>query len=240
MNKRRIIIILFIVLIIAFSLFLTVWEKKLNDARREIDSLKSDLADTEIEISKKDDELKSNKTLINNSNKLLSTVYYGTAKPVEGGETENFTAFSLFYRDRLYLITAGHCIEYEGIKYSNFKFKQNNSELFIYPNLLDYNNDYISNNDYAIFSSHSVRKGLRVHNEYDKDSDPKYVLGNTERGINFFKEFNNAAAGESGSPILNSSCRVVGVVIKSNDQYTPIEVVTEAIDRLIEVDGESE
>lgn len=237
MNMKKIIIILFVVLIITFSLLLTAWGKKLYDARNEIDSLKSALSDIEIRIAEKEEELKRNNILINNSNALLSTVYYGTAKPIEGGPEENFTAFGLFYRDKFYLITAGHCIEYDDLKYTNFKFKSNSSESLIYPNLLDYNNDYKNNKDYAIFSSPFVRKGLLI---YDEDKEPKYVLGNTEKRINFFKNFNTAVEGESGSPILNSKCRLVGVVIKNNDQYTPIEVVTEAIDKLIETTGEPE
>jgi len=237
MNMKKIIIILFVVLIIIFSLLLTVWEKKLCDARNEIDSLKSALSDIETRIAEKDEELKSINILINNSNILLSTVYYGTAEPIEGGPEENFTAFGLFYKDKFYLITAGHCIENDDLKYTNFKFKSNSSESFIYPKLLDYNNDNKNNKDYAIFRSNFVRNGLLI---YDEDKEPKYVLGNAEKRINFFKKFNTAIRGESGSPILNSKCRLVGVVIKNNDQYTPIEVVTEAIDKLIETTGKSE
>lgn len=234
---KKIIIILFIILIITLSLLLTFWGKKLYDARNEINSLESALYDMEITVAEKEEELKRNNILINNSNILLSTVYYGTAEPIEVGTDKKFTAFGLFYRDVFYLITAGHCIEYDGLKYTNFKFKSNNSESFIYPKLLDYNNDYKNNKDYAIFYSHFVRKGLLI---YDEDKEPKYVLGNTERRINYFKEFNNAIGGESGSPILNSKCGLVGVVIKNNDQYTPIEVVTGAIDKLMETTREPE
>jgi len=234
---KKNIIILFVILIIIFFLLFTTWEKKLSNARNEIDSLESVLSNLEIIIREKDEELKSNNVLVNNSNILLSTVYYGTAEPVGGGSWKNFTAFSLFYKDKLYLITAGHCIEYEDLKYTNFKFKQNNNESFIYPVLLDYNNDYKNNRDYAIFSSHFLRNGLLI---YDEDKEPEYVLGNTEKKINFFKEFNDAIEGESGSPILNSKCRLVGIVIKSNSQYTPIDVVTGAIDKIIKSTGEAE
>ena len=149
---------------------------------------------------------------------------------------KNFTAFGIFYRDNFYLTTAGNCIEYDGLKYTNSKFKSNSSGALIYPKLLDYNNGYENNKDYAIFYNRLVRKGLLI---YDKDKEPKYVLGNTERKINFFKKFITATGGGSCSPILNSKCRLVGAVIKNNNQYTPIEVVTEAIDKLIETTRES-
>ena len=64
--------------------------------------------------------------------------------------------------------------------------------------------------------------------------EPRYVLGNIERKLNFFKEFNTAREGESGSPILSKGCRLVGIVIKNNSDYTPIGEVTDAIDRLLE------
>ncbi|MDD5621783.1 MAG: hypothetical protein PHQ09_01310 [Actinomycetota bacterium] len=233
---KKIIIILFVVILIILSLLVIIREKNLCDARNEIDSLKSALSDLEVKIVEKDEKLKNNNILINNSNILLSTVYYGTAEQIGEGPGKNFTAFSLFYKDKFYLITAGHCIEYEDLKYTNFKFKQNNSESFIYPILLDYNNDYRNNRDYAIFRSYFIRNGLLIYNE---DKEPKYVLGNTEKKINFFKEFNTATEGESGSPILNSKCRLVGIVIKNNSQYTPIDTLTEAIDRIIKTTGES-
>ena len=62
--------------------------------------------------------------------------------------------------------------------------------------------------------------------------EPRYVLGNIERKLNFFKEFDTAREGESGSPILNSSCHVIGLIIKSDGTFTPIEVVLDALDKL--------
>jgi len=52
--------------------------------------------------------------------------------------------------------------------------------------------------------------------------------------LNFFKGFDHAEEGESGSPILSSGCKLVGIVIKNNTDYTPIGEVTQAIDRLWE------
>ena len=92
-----------------------------------------------------------------------------------------------------------------------------------------YENDYENNQDFAIFCHRSIRKGLIIDN---LNKEPKYILGNTNRKINIFKNFDTADEGESGSPILNSKCKLVGIVIKNNSNYTPIEVVTEAIDKL--------
>ena len=226
---KKSIIIFFIILIIIFSLFFTSCKKELNEAALEIEALKSEIEKLEIESSVKDKEIKKINILTSNLNLLLSTVYYGYAEPVGGGREKNFTAFGMFYKDEFYLITAGHCIEYDEIKYTNFKFKPNSAETWISPELIYYENDYENNRDFAIFRHRFIRKGLIM---YDKDKDPKYVLGNTERKINILKNFNSAIEGESGSPILNSKCKLVGIVIKNNSDYTPIDVVAEAIDEL--------
>lgn len=230
---KKSIIIFFITLIITFSLFFTSCKKEFNEAALEIEALKSEIEKLEIESSIKDEEIKTINILTNNLNLLLSTVYYGSAEPIDGGREKNFTAFSMFYKDEFYLITAGHCIEYDGIKYTNFKFKPNSTGTWIYPELIYYENDYENNRDFAIFRHRFIKKGLII---YDEDNDPKYVLGNTERKINIFKKFDAANEGESGSPILSSRCKLIGITIKSNDQYTPIEVVTKAIDKLIDID----
>jgi len=222
--------IIFIMLFITLTLLLTSCSKEFNGTGNKNNSPESTLSNLKIEIAQKDEELEKTDTLID---KLLSTVYYGYAEPVGEGDKKNFTAFGMFYKDDFYLITAGHCIEYNGIEYTNFKFKLNGSQTFLYPKLLDYSNDYKNNNDYAIFYHHFVRKGLLVYDKDKEDKEPKYVLGNTEGNINLFRKFNAAAEGESGSPILNSKCKLVGIVIKNNDQYTPIEAITEAIDKLV-------
>ena len=136
----------------------------------------------------------------------------------------------MFYKDAFYLITAGHCIEYEGIKYTDFKFKSNTKDYWIYPELQYYEADYMNNRDYAIFTLPYLRTGLIVE---DEDTEPKYVLGNFKRRLNFFKEFDHAREGESGSPILSSGCKLVGIVIKNNADYTPISEVTRTIDELL-------
>ena len=167
--------------------------------------------------------------LLKNTNEIMMTVYFGTADLGEKKEVKNFTAFSMIFEDKFYIITAGHCIEYDGEKYSNFKFRANNSNIWIKPKLLDYKNDSTNNNDYAIFyNGPPVSRGL-IPAKKGEDLSPQYVLGNLERGLNFIKQYNSAIEGESGSPILNSSCHVSGVIIKSDGSYTPVQTIIEAL-----------
>ena len=226
---KKNLIIIPILILICFFIFLVDCKSELTDARNTIDSLEKELSKLKMENILKDEKIKDHNILVNNLNILLSTVYYASAKPKEEGREKNFTAFSMFYKNKFYLITAGHCIEYDGIKYTNFKFKSNIREGWVYPELLYYENDYEINKDYAIFYHHSIRSGLIIDED---DKEPKYILGNTRRKINFFKKFETVFEGESGSPILSSGCKLVGIVIKNNNLYTPIDVVTNTIDKL--------
>ncbi|MES0342356.1 MAG: hypothetical protein ABUK08_08590 [Candidatus Humimicrobiaceae bacterium] len=203
---------------------------RLSIAEEEIKDLKIEIAHLEGETEEQSEQLSDYDILTGNLNKLLTTVYYGSAVPETDVGDKNFTAFSMFYKDAFYLITAGHCIEYEGIKYTDFKFKSNTKDYWIYPELQYYEADYMNNRDYAIFTLPHLRTGLIVE---DEDTEPKYVLGNFKRRLNFFKEFDHAREGESGSPILSSGCKLVGIVIKNNTDYTPISEVTGTIDRLL-------
>ena len=65
-------------------------------------------------INLKTSKLKSAELLINNTNPILSTVYYGTADTEKLEGARDFTAFSLTYNDKFFLITAGHCVEMDG------------------------------------------------------------------------------------------------------------------------------
>ena len=132
---------------------------------------------------------------------------------------------------RFYIITAGHCVEIDDIKYKNFKFKSNSRFNWIYPDLLDYKNDYQNNNDYAIFYDTNVSMGL-IPAESNEDLTPQYVLGNIDRNLNIIKRYKDAKEGESGSPILNSKCHVIGVMIKKGGGFTPIQIVLEILDHI--------
>lgn len=202
---------------------------ELSTAGMEIEDLKLEIAGLQEEIAIQDEEISEYDVLTGNLNKLLSTVYYGSAVPETEGREKHFTAFSMYYREEFYLITAGHCIEYDGIRYTDFKFKPNDKKQWIYPELLYYEADYENNRDFAIFTYPHLRKGLMIE---DGDMEPEYVLGNIERKLNFFKGFSSAKEGESGSPVLSKGCKLVGIVIKNNSEYTPIGKVTEAIDSI--------
>ena len=226
--KTKIIFAL-IILIIAMGV-IAGCSTRLSIAEEEIKDLKIEIAHLEEETEEQSEQLSDYDILTGNLNKLLTTVYYGSAVPETDVGDKNFTAFSMFYKDAFYLITAGHCIEYDGIKYTDFKFKSNTKDYWIYPELQYYEADYMNNRDYAIFTLPHLRTGLIVE---DEDTEPKYVLGNFKRRLNFFKEFDHAREGESGSPILSSGCKLVGIVIKNNADYTPISVVTRTIDELL-------
>ncbi len=204
---------------------------KLSTAGIEIEDLKLEIAGLQEEITIQDEEISEHDILTGNLNKLLSTVYYGSAVPETEGREKHFTAFSMYYREEFYLITAGHCIEYNGIRYTDFKFKPNDKKQWIYPELLYYETDYENNRDFAIFTHPHLRKGLMIE---DGDMEPEYVLGNIERKLNFLKKFSSAKEGESGSPVLSKGCKLVGVVIKDNSDYTPIGEVSRAIDSILE------
>ena len=229
------IIIFFLTFLIIALIATTGCSTRLSIAEEEIKNLEIEIAQLQEETEEQNEQLSEYNILTGNLNKLLTTVYYGSGLSETEGREKNFTAFSMFYKDNFYLITAGHCIEYGGIEYTDFKFKSNTRGQWIYPELLYYEADYMNNRDYGIFTLSHLRTGLVID---DKDTEPKYVLGNFERRLNFFKEFDHAKEGESGSPILSSGCKLVGIVIKNNTDYTPISEVTRTIDRLLAEQGQ--
>jgi len=179
------------------------------------------------------EELKKYKYLLDNLNEIsLRTIYYGKAD-TEIGESEHFfTAFSLFYKEKFYLITAGHSIELGKEKYKNFEFKPNNKELWLTPELLYYKNDIDNNNDFAIFKDDLIENGLYPATD---DLKPEFVFGNTTRRVNLVKAYDediSAVSGESGSPVLNSECKVIGVLIKNKGEYTEIAKVLTVLEQL--------
>ena len=182
----------------------------------------------EANLQKKE-EIKQHQILVKNFNLIMATVYYGSSISTADQREQSFTAFSINYGDNFYIITAGHCVEYEGIKYTDFKFRAHRSSRWLYPNLLDHKSLPNNNIDYAIFSHPSLKVGLIAESG---EQLPKYVIGNSYNNLNILKYFNSAVRGESGSPILSSACKVVGVVIKNNAEFTPISVIIEAIEEI--------
>jgi len=198
-----------------------------NGKSVEILELKEEVENLEEDLDLTEEELIKYKNLLNNLNDLLSNVYYGYAEN-ENWKSEGFTAFSLNYGDKIFLITAGHCVHYKDDKidtgvYKYFKVRANFSNDWIYPKLLTYENDYTSGNDYAIFYSDKIKTGLN----YDlKNTEPDYRLG-----INKLIQENNnwGEDGSCGSPVIDLDGEVIGIHI---GYLTDIDLVLEAIDNL--------
>jgi len=89
---------------------------------KEIEKLHRQLDHSNSKIDLTEEELAKYKDLTINLNELLSNVYYGYASN-ENWEADGFTAFSIKYKNKFYLITAGHMID-DGRygKFTNFRF----------------------------------------------------------------------------------------------------------------------
>lgn len=219
------------ILLLFLSAVLFSCYKNINNSGEGIKELSQEIAELQKELESQQKEMAGYITLTRNLNKLLGTVYYGSALPAAEGREKSFTAFSMYYKGNFYIITAGHCVEYNNEKYTSFKFKSNEKNIWIYPRLLYYETDYDQNRDFAIFTHKLIKKGLIVE---ENDMEPSYVLGSIERKLNFFKKFSTAREGESGSPILSKDCKLVGIVIKNNSEYTPVQEITRAIDMILQ------
>ncbi len=165
--------------------------------------------------------------LIRNLNNLLRNIYcvYGE----NSGGSIIATGFSLYYKGKYYLITAGHVVNGGYGKFENLKFKANFSNEWVYPKLLTYENNRIDP-DYAIFYSNKITDGFL---SYSNNTDgKKYILGSENVSFNSLKEFdNNAIDGESGSPIINLDQELIGTCIHQGD-FTKINIILSAIDNL--------
>ena len=227
-----IISIIIIIISVVFFYGIKTASNKIDLYEQEISKTSKSISEINKTINHGFARLNSAELLLSNINKILSTVYFGTADKGEIVEAKNFTAFTIQYNDKFYLITAGHCVEMDGERYGNFKFKSNRGKSWITPELLDYKSDYINNLDYAIFfSGKPINTGL-IPAGPGEDMTPRYILGNLERSLNLVKVYSDTIEGESGSPILNSSCHVIGLVIKSDSTYTPITVVLDALEKV--------
>jgi hypothetical protein len=168
-------------------------------------------------------ELKQYQELIGNLNELLKNVYY--IKGENTGYINEGTAFSIEYKDKFYLISAGHLVENEYGKFGNFKAKANFSDKWVYLKLLAYESDFINSNDYAVFYSDKIESGFNVN--YDNNYI-QYILGNNIN--NTMRIFSiGMVDGESGSPIVNIAGEVIGI---GTGNFTDIDLVLEAIDNL--------
>jgi len=231
-------ILLFVILTIILALFLTLFfeirgiSMQFSKYNNSISALSGEVSVLDKDFNERMSKFNGSELLLSNMNRIISTVYYGTADSDIREEAKDFTGFSIMYKEKYYIITAGHCVEFEGERYKNFKFKANNSTSWINPVLIDFKNDYENNIDYAIFYlPDKVRIGL-IPAAAGEEITPQYVLGNLERDLNLVKRYKDAREGESGSPVLNSKCHVIGIIIKKDAAFTPIQVVLEALDKI--------
>jgi len=177
----------------------------------------------EVENTERIDELESEvqqyQNLIANLNDLLKNIYYVYGEG--GGTWVEGIGFALEYKNKFYLITAGHAVDGEWGIHKNLGFKSIDNE-WIYPKLLTYEvTDTVP--DYAIYYSDKIDNGL----EYDlNNSEPDYRLG-----INKLIQENNnwGVDGECGSPIIDLDGEVIGIHV---GYLSDIDNVLEAIDSL--------
>ena len=214
-------------------------QETLNETIGEYGSLKkenteliNENSNLEEELNLTEEQLEKYQNLVNNLNSLLENVYYGYASN-SNWVSDGFTAFSMEYEGKTYLVTAGHCVHYVDDKidtgvYTYFKFKANFSDEFIYPELIAYD----KNKEYAVFISDKINKGLAIDNEnqYLKSSEC-FILGNEDVGLNIFRPNSSKKQGESGSPIISQNGKVVGIAAWGMG-YTPIGLVIKAIDKI--------
>lgn len=225
----------YIIFVILFLTILLVGCK--NDISTNVETIiKTKIVEDTSKIDELEAEIEKYKSLLSNLNELLGNVYYGYASN-ENWESDGFTAFSLKYKGKYYIITAGHAVHYKDDKidtglYTTIKFKQGSGD-WIYPELLAYENDFDNYRDYAIFYSNKVDSGL----EYDiNEIKPTYILGSSNNNI-FSRTNRDLVEGESGSPIIDLEGEVIGIAIgAATGSYTPIyidiDLVLEAIDNL--------
>lgn len=213
---------LFIIFLILFLISCTPTEVKTVEkivTKTIEDTTRIDELNKQLAISNKETE--KYQKLIANLNELLKNVYYVYQKKNDGSSSWG-TGFSLEYKGKYYLITAGHIVDGKYGKFINLGFKSNFANDWIYPKLLTY--DVIR--DYAIFYSDKITSGL----DFDlKNSYPEFILGNEDNNI--FKEFNtfNLIEGECGSPIIDLDGEIIGIATGS---FVDINLVIETIDNL--------
>jgi len=184
------------------------------------------IEDLEKQINEMKDEPEKLRNFINNFNKLLKNVYIGSADPNELAYT--FTAFSIEYKGKYYLITAGHCVKDNFGKEGKFKFKANFSDEWIYPELLGYKGEFWNLDDYGIFSSNKLYGGFKIS---DQETKENYLIGSMDKKLSILRNLGaGSKRGESGSPVINENGEVIGIYVVYGLVYTPIQLALDIID----------
>jgi len=198
------------------------YEELYSDHLGEQESIK----DLENQINELKGEPGRLRSLINNFNKLLKNVFIGSADPKELAYT--FTAFSIEYKGKYYLITAGHCVKDNFGKEGKFKFKANFSDEWIYPELLGFKAEFWNLDDYAVFSSDKLYGGFKIS---DQETKENYLIGSMDKNLSILRNLGaGSKKGESGSPVINENGEVVGIYVVYGLVYTPIQLALDKID----------
>jgi hypothetical protein len=209
-------------------------KSEIDKLNAEINELKTRLDDESIKnLEEQVEQLKLQpgnlKKLINNMNDLLANVYIGSAAPEELAYT--FTAFTILYNGKTYIITAGHCVADNYGKEGTFKFKANFSQDWIYPDLLGYKAEYYNLDDYGVFYMEGISGGFEVS---DKKTEDQFLLGSIEKGLSIARNLGDSSKrGESGSPVINENGQVVGIYVVYGLEFTPIQFALDVIDNAV-------
>ena len=152
-------------------------------------------------IEELEEELQQYRKLLLGLEELYKNVYYVHS---EGGGTYVYgTGFSLEYKDKFYLITAGHIVDGEWGYHPNLGFKDYEGN-WIYPKLIEYRVEPTVP-DYAIFYSDKVDSGFN----WDKlETIPSYRLG---IDIPIQEDSSWGELGSCGSPIIDLDGEVIGL-----------------------------
>jgi hypothetical protein len=211
------------------------------EAKSEIDKLNAEINELKIRLDNESiknleeqvEQLKLQpgnlKKLLNNMNDLLRNVYIGSAAPEELAYT--FTAFTILYNSKTYIITAGHCVADNYGKEGTFKFKANFSQDWIYPDLLGYKAEFYNLDDYGVFYIEGMSGGFEVS---DKKTEDQFLLGSIEKGLSIARNLGDSSKrGESGSPVINENGQVVGIYVVYGLEFTPIQLALDVIDNTV-------
>jgi len=209
-------------------------KSEIDKLNAEINKLKDRLDDESIKNLKEQvAQLKLQpgnlKKLLNNMNDLLKNVYIGSTAPEELAYT--FTAFTILYNGKTYIITAGHCVADNYGEEGTFKFKSNFSQNWVYPDLLGYKAEFYNLDDYGVFYAEGMSGGFEVS---DKNTEDQFLLGSIDKGLSVARNLGDSSKrGESGSPVINEDGQVVGIYVVYGLEFTPIQLALDVIDNTV-------
>ena len=203
-------------------------DKKVREMEKEIADLEEKFKGMEggFYVEELEARIERLTELLNNINPILKHIFIGSSDPEEINYT--FTAFSIKYDEKYYIITAGHCVADNYGESGRFKFKANLSDEWIYPELIGYKADFWNLDDYAVFYSDKVNDGLATS---ETETDDNYLPGSIDKGLSVFRHLGDSSKrGESGSPVINEYGEVIGIYVVYGLVYTPIQLALDLVE----------